>query len=102
PLRRLPPATLFPYTTLFRSEHGDRSEAVVEQDVADAGVAPAQHRGTLLGGPVTVEPGERALHDGGAEVVAGGPLVPGPGGGHVRSEEHTSELQSRENLVCRL
>src|SRR5690606_39346589 len=28
--------------------------------------------------------------------------LPGPGGGRGRSEEHTSELQSRENLVCRL
>src|SRR5215475_15227289 len=57
-IRRPPRSTLFPYTTLFRSD------------------APARARGTR-------RPPAR------------------PPGTH-RSEEHTSELQSRENLVCRL
>src|SRR5207302_6360009 len=38
----------------------------------------------------------------GARVVAAGDVLPERGDGHGRSEEHTSELQSRENLVCRL
>src|SRR2546430_7540912 len=82
-IRRPPRSTLFPYTTLFRSHHvvagrdGERTERV--------------HH------PIFV----RHL-----EVIA---LVPArehvEGGAHeenTRSEEHTSELQSQSNLVCRL
>src|SRR5438445_10054794 len=82
-IRRLPRSTLFPYTTLFRSERSDRigSEAFslpigVESDV-DAGMLV--HRIRLFD----------AL-DHADEVRA------------HRSEEHTSELQSRQYLVCRL
>src|SRR3712207_8212272 len=78
---RLPPrSTLFPFTTLFRSladgaHRQHRRPALQQHRLREpAGVA-------LVGAPVTVE---------GAE----------PGGG--RSEEHTSELQSRQYLVCRL
>src|SRR5256885_7005167 len=66
-IRRPPRSTLFPYTTLFRSE--------VDAEPARAG---------------------RALHDG---CVVGCPRFASVGG---RSEEHTSELQSPCNLVCRL
>src|SRR3712207_7525555 len=72
-IRRPPRSTLFPYTTLFRSE-----------------VATGED--TLLVGS-----GSKRL-DGGRQ--------PGGGEGHgperVRSEEHTSELQSRQYIVCRL
>src|SRR5436309_9011411 len=61
-IRRPPRSTLFPYTTLFRSQARDFIEEM----------------------------------DGGLEA----PID--QGGTNVRSEEHTSELQSRENLVCRL
>src|SRR5260370_30470032 len=75
-IRRPPRSTLFPYTTLFRSKK-----------FADlAGVAPA-HR------------------DAGQDQRAGVDLVRGDFGVLVlalRSEEHTSELQSHLNLVCRL
>src|SRR5690606_41326538 len=71
-----PRSTLFPYTTLFRSGDG-------------AGGASS---GRDPGGLRT--PG---LHPFGTA----GPAGPGAGG-LWRSEEHTSELQSRENLVCRL
>src|SRR2546422_6860671 len=71
-IRRPPRSTLFPYTTLFRSRR-KRSEA--------AG-------GRLLGGdPPLAQP--RAGRRKGVEH-------------HARSEEHTSELQSRLHLVCRL
>src|SRR3712207_7387772 len=78
-IRRPPRSTLFPYTTLFRSP-GERVR-----------------RGPRPGGQ-----GRRCR----LEPRAG---VPGEGGGqawhrdhHGRSEEHTSELQSRQYLVCRL
>src|SRR5690606_41642962 len=95
-LQRPPSPPPFPYTTLFRSRRGCcRSCAGPQraaQDLADVGlgqfVAEFDDLGALVAGQVVV-------------AVAG----------HVflaqrrvaaRSEEHTSELQSRENLVCRL
>src|SRR2546426_5947634 len=90
-IRRPPRSTLFPYTTLFRSE---LSELVHEapllrhrnedrgRDRSALGMMPAQQR-LDAGNAAAVR-----LHDG---------LVV-----DVRSEEHTSELQSPCNLVCRL
>src|SRR2546430_10185504 len=74
-IRRPPRSTLFPYTTLFRSR--DAVEHV-DVTVADAEVD------RLLG-----EPREHQLHRGLRQR-------------DHRSEEHTSELQSQSNLVCRL
>src|SRR3712207_7336156 len=79
-IRRPPRSTLFPYTTLFRSG-GDAALRLVH--VADPGQAERLHPGP--GAAVGV-----VVHD------------QHPGGGRVRSEEHTSELQSRQYLVCRL
>src|SRR3712207_7065193 len=85
-MRRPPRSTLFPYTTLFRSRH-------------PVGVHPEHGRGQgvlaallerLRGG----EAASRAQHRGAA---AGDPVED-----QARSEEHTSELQSRQYLVCRL
>src|SRR2546422_5971563 len=73
-IRRPPRSTLFPYTTLFRSP---RARAARESDRRVDGDVVALDR-----------PGARA--------------VPGRGGIDDRSEEHTSELQSRLHLVCRL
>src|SRR3712207_8537975 len=84
-IRRPPRSTLFPYTTLFRSLLV--AEAVVAVlDLVVAGGAPPQahdlvHRRHVLG----------------ADLDAGEAV-----GAVVRSEEHTSELQSRQYLVCRL
>src|SRR2546426_5826360 len=81
-IRRPPRSTLFPYTTLFRSGRGLACRAIqlrLEQLVSEVG------------------PGAHA--PGGLE-VAPGPL--GRALGLGRSEEHTSELQSPCNLVCRL
>src|SRR3712207_7418995 len=80
-IRRPPRSTLFPYTTLFRSEAGALAERL--------------GRIERLGGP-----GE----DVGRHSVAGvGDGDPDELAGRmVRSEEHTSELQSRQYLVCRL
>src|SRR5947209_17302763 len=91
--RRPPRSTLFPYTTLFRSgldgiaEAGAGAVALYRVDVvrrqAGRGQGALDH--ALLRGAV----GRR-------EPVGGAVLVDG------RSEEHTSELQSRQYLVCRL
>src|SRR3712207_8800165 len=80
-IRRPPRSTLFPYTTLFRSEgeHGAEPPPdafVLDPVVEQLGVVPV----------VVVE-------------VEGHPLVVDA---LLRSEEHTSELQSRQYLVCRL
>src|SRR5438034_4975019 len=71
--RRPPRSTLFPYTTLFRSRWGQRNDQ------------------PQLGGRsnhVRLATGARRFEDGGQE--------------GSRSEEHTSELQSHSDLVCRL
>src|SRR5947209_13310745 len=74
-LRRPPKSTLFPYTTLFRSGR----------------TAPRPLRASRAG------PCPRS---GGSLLRAS--ARPPPDRGHGRSEEHTSELQSRQYLVCRL
>src|SRR3989442_10158045 len=67
-IRRPPRSTLFPYTTLFRSQAADREVSKVQPRI------PPGHRVVQLG----------VLRE------------------DIRSEEHTSELQSRPHLVCRL
>src|SRR2546430_13116623 len=84
-IRRPPRSTLFPYTTLFRSH--DREGAQPHQPGPD---------GTLGGTPR----GGRFRHRRAPPSRAGVRTVPAPIAG--RSEEHTSELQSQSNLVCRL
>src|SRR3712207_6943740 len=88
-IRRPPRSTLFPYTTLFRSRGARLALAGdVEPGATDVGRAG--------GGDHAVERPVHALHlEDGAR--ARGRLHGGP-----RSEEHTSELQSRQYLVCRL
>src|SRR3712207_7965035 len=83
-IRRPPRSTLFPYTTLFRSLHDFDIEETYE-----AGIA--------LSGPEvkSVRDGRANLRESYARVRDGEVFL-------VRSEEHTSELQSRQYLVCRL
>src|SRR3712207_7819309 len=76
-IRRPPRSTLFPYTTLFRSGQvwrGRKRHPTIEDDV------------TIYAGAT----------------ILGGDTVIGQGSVIGRSEEHTSELQSRQYLVCRL
>src|SRR5258707_3603761 len=82
-IRRPPRSTLFPYTTLFRSRA--RPETAV----------PASGRASRPRSRTTTPP-EFPAKDRQARR-----FLP-PSGGCVRSEEHTSELQSRQYLVCRL
>src|SRR2546429_1148171 len=86
-IRRPPRSTLFPYTTLFRSRNKE--------------LKPAEVRSILAA---------TAKKIGGAPTDVGAGLVDpvqalskaGPKQAELRSEEHTSELQSRLHLVCRL
>src|SRR3712207_7713386 len=84
-IRRPPRSTLFPYTTLFRS-HGDRSHV---RGGAEQGVA--RHRA-----------GRRRAARGGSFLDRVARLPRRGVRRRRRSEEHTSELQSRQYLVCRL
>src|SRR3712207_7378987 len=90
-IRRPPRSTLFPYTTLFRSRsvEGRGHRAAISQRHAhcgfDAGFRPA------AGGSGA------GCRSGGADA-----RVAGSATRQHRSEEHTSELQSRQYLVCRL
>src|SRR3712207_8092947 len=77
-IRRPPRSTLFPYTTLFRSPWDSGSPPT-----------PAERRATLVERSYPLSDVDAALRY--------------PGAGNARrSEEHTSELQSRQYLVCRL
>src|SRR3712207_8031808 len=82
-IRRPPRSTLFPYTTLFRSFH-----AAVQQGM------DAARSGHLV--TFGIRPDAPNTQYGYIE------FDPGDGGNSGRSEEHTSELQSRQYLVCRL
>src|SRR3712207_8809117 len=89
-IRRPPRSTLFPYTTLFRSV----------AELVGRGVTPNTARELVAQFPpdsvrqkITVHDWLKAKND---------PRVRKSPAGFLRSEEHTSELQSRQYLVCRL
>src|SRR3712207_9493450 len=101
-IRRPPRSTLFPYTTLFRSAWG-----------LDAAGADLLRRALVLCADHELNPSTfsvRVVAGTGASLaacaLAGLAALTGPLHGavthSVRSEEHTSELQSRQYLVCRL
>src|SRR2546427_2670661 len=87
-IRRPPRSTLFPYTTLFRSHGRGRNRAAMGRDEVHQAEGNALHarvcgnvKGTVHGSGRLDEHMQRQF---------------------ARSEEHTSELQSQSNLVCRL
>src|SRR3712207_8725221 len=80
-IRRPPRSTLFPYTTLFRSDTVARIRAVTAEDLLD--LARDMYRPEQLSLAVVAEDVDDVRRA-------------------ARSEEHTSELQSRQYLVCRL
>src|SRR5690606_41462199 len=85
---RAPRSTLFPYTTLFRSDAIDRAPVLGPHRLPRTLVRVFRVRFDRAG----VRRKARAFGQGGQRAEKR----------LVRSEEHTSELQSRENLVCRL
>src|SRR3712207_7513139 len=88
-IRRPPRSTLFPYTTLFRSAVPPRADGLDAADLLalERGVDPQDRQLVAAALGVGVDADDLAL--------AGVELS-------LRSEEHTSELQSRQYLVCRL
>src|SRR5438309_5906155 len=96
-LRRPPRTTLFPYTTLFRSTTGSGvASGVACRAASTRGSRPRPPRPTenlrRRRGPPPLEARARPAGVGQAVALPRG----------VRSEEHTSELQSQFHLVCRL
>src|SRR3712207_8418322 len=82
-IRRPPRSTLFPYTTLFRSKQNVELIAKLDtlaRDFSDFPLLVGTSRKSFIG-----------------HILGGAPVDK-----RVRSEEHTSELQSRQYLVCRL
>src|SRR2546430_12747250 len=95
-IRRPPRSTLFPYTTLFRSEEGATGFRVGRLRVGKTGAVDAvvdvlvdERRELSM---FRLDLRRKQIDRLAAECTEGG----------VRSEEHTSELQSQSNLVCRL
>src|SRR3712207_7213380 len=93
-IRRPPRSTLFPYTTLFRSQSGI--------EVLSSSLGRRNHRAGVLGAEardVAVDQRHElvAVVDLPEQVLQSLHRL-----GRLRSEEHTSELQSRQYLVCRL
>src|SRR5256885_13230793 len=100
-IRRPPRSTLFPYTTLFRSQ----LRVVSDDDAGHAAVTRGAHEAHDRLGVDRVQGPGRLV---GEEEMAVPDHRPGDGdplafpARQLRSEEHTSELQSPCNLVCRL
>src|SRR3712207_8863220 len=88
-IRRPPRSPLFPYTTLFRSGFTVQLRAHGEEHRAMVHVVDERVEIELLDPAYGIAPGQAAVIYDGTRVVG-------------RSEEHTSELQSRQYLVCRL
>src|SRR2546430_6035907 len=80
-IRRPPRSTLFPYTTLFRSARAGLRSRLVPRNHMTLRTAKAEKTAPPNSSPAPGEPARRIAR---------------------RSEEHTSELQSQSNLVCRL
>src|SRR3712207_7533473 len=94
-IRRPPRSTLFPYTTLFRSNkvlYGSKGEVPEGDEGIPLGVADVKREGDDL----SIVAISRMVH----EALAAADALSKEG--IERSEEHTSELQSRQYLVCRL
>src|SRR2546428_1730317 len=90
-IRRPPRSTLFPYTTLFRSSEGGKiHEPGAGRELPGALLRDADRQARLPDAPGPGQRHQSRLAIRVAEECAG------------RSEEHTSELQSRSDLVCRL
>src|SRR3712207_7379381 len=88
-IRRPPRSTLFPYTTLFRSGGGGGASA--RHGLRGAGRQQQRRPETAVRQAFGFDDGVDLAHQGPDHLAA-----------QVRSEEHTSELQSRQYLVCRL
>src|SRR3712207_7027035 len=99
-IRRPPRSTLFPYTTLFRSTiHLEAKTAYLAILLSEAGADVTVSGSNPLS---TQDDVCAALAERGVRVFATHDPDEEEFEGYLRSEEHTSELQSRQYLVCRL
>src|SRR3712207_7420821 len=87
-IRRPPRSTLFPYTTLFRSPNDEFQQRMlkVDPELTSYAYGPESYDAVILSALAAIRGG-----------ATDGPTIQ-----ENRSEEHTSELQSRQYLVCRL
>src|SRR3712207_8571392 len=92
-IRRPPRSTLFPYTTLFRSSRTTRSAGGLAADAAVGSRAAGAEDLWLIFTPSVVTMSQKS---------SAPQPAPSVSWALKRSEEHTSELQSRQYLVCRL
>src|SRR5258708_28872515 len=90
-IRRPPRSTLFPYTTLFRSRFSRPEHRLRDRISRQRGGAGGERRRSVVASRLE-SAGQRG------EIFAGS----SHGRSRYRSEEHTSELQSPDHLVCRL
>src|SRR3712207_9043996 len=100
--RRPPRSTLFPYTTLFRSQFTGSDNVLIGRAAGECAVAALGGPGKAEGNVVEIwgTPGPQPApdrHDGFHALTDKEAGIK-----NLRSEEHTSELQSRQYLVCRL
>src|SRR3712207_8413517 len=96
-VRRPPRSTLFPYTTLFRSpvvKHRPRSDLLAGKRGADLRLVEVSEQRQEIEPALAGRAGGEVVR---REIPQAWPIVR-----RERSEEHTSELQSRQYLVCRL
>src|SRR3989454_10287295 len=101
-IRRPPRSTLFPYTTLFRSDREGSRVAAPAGQARGRGMSTPEELIALVESyldELALTPELGALEEPVRYAVAGGGKRVRP---LLRSEEHTSELQSPCNLVCRL
>src|SRR2546430_11621978 len=100
-IRRPPRSPLFPYTTLFRSDTGTPVTLIGEAVFARCLSAMKDERvaaSTILAGPKrAAEQDRKAFIEDVRRALYCSKMI-----SYARSEEHTSELQSQSNLVCRL
>src|SRR5256885_12034760 len=89
-IRRPPRSTLFPYTTLFRSPSAAFRRRLARRSLLPGAAARTGQPQPAVGGLPSVRRGAARAWDEGKKLTG------------FRSEEHTSELQSPCNLVCRL
>src|SRR2546430_13683808 len=94
-IRRPPRSTLFPYTTLFRSKNGGAIGGTIAAGMMGNITTPTCGLITAVNGATTYDTRIMPWGANSTHAVANGANV-------YRSEEHTSELQSQSNLVCRL
>src|SRR3712207_8794644 len=91
-IRRPPRSTLFPYTTLFRSGQCCRAQRWILEGEPSSG----RSGDSCSTSPESPSPSSRS------KCLTTYPLVLSDRGARSRSEEHTSELQSRQYIACRL